>query len=327
MLLDCGLESLGDETTSVLKRTAPLIVNVTRETDCVGWYGSRTVLGVIFTDIENESWRAVRTVIHERISAVLKDCMQADQLQCVTVSFHVFPENQGNGDGQWTRNPLLYPDHVAQDKARRIVRLLKRIIDIVVAVSGLVLCSPLFLMIASLVKLSSSGPVFYRQERIGQYGVPFVFLKFRSMYVDNDPRKHKQYVQQMIAGKADPYAQNKIAVYKMTTDPRVTRVGALLRKTSLDELPQLLNVLRGDMSLVGPRPPIGYEVEAYEPWHRRRIVEAKPGITGLWQVNGRSRLKFDEMVRLDLAYTKRWSLWLDIKILLRTPRAVLEGSH
>src|SRR6185437_1666874 len=142
-----------------------------------------------------------------------------------------------------------------------------------------------------------------------------------------DPKKHKEYVRQMIAGKAKPCAQNGTNVYKLTADPRVTRVGALLRKTSLDELPQLVNVLRGEMSLVGPRPPIAYEVEAYQPWHRRRILEAKPGVTGLWQVNGRSRVKFDEMVRLDLAYAKRWSIWLDIKILLRTPRAVLEGSH
>ena len=115
-------------------------------------------------------------------------------------------------------------------------------------------------------------------------------------------------------------------VFKMTIDPRVTKIGRILRRTSLDELPQFINVLKGDMSLVGPRPPIPYEVDGYQTWHRSRILEAKPGITGLWQVNGRSRVTFDEMVRLDLTYARTWSLWLDIKILLQTPGAVLRGD-
>ena len=158
-----------------------------------------------------------------------------------------------------------------------------------------------------------------------------VFLKFRSMYVNNDTQVHKQYVQRLIAGKADkhPSNGNGEGVYKLTKDSRITRIGAFLRRTSLDELPQFLNVLKGEMSLVGPRPPIPYEVEAYEIWHRRRLLEAKPGITGLWQVSGRSRVKFDDMVRLDLQYARNWSPWMDIKILLRTPGAVVlgEGAH
>jgi lipopolysaccharide/colanic/teichoic acid biosynthesis glycosyltransferase len=144
----------------------------------------------------------------------------------------------------------------------------------------------------------------------------------------NDPGIHQKYVKRFIAGEVDlaqsGHGQN--VVYKIQQDPRVTRVGKFLRKTSLDELPQLINVLKGEMSLVGPRPPIPYESEVYEVWHRRRVLEAKPGITGLWQVNGRSRLKFNDMVRLDLQYAKTWSLWLDIKILLQTPRAVLFGE-
>lgn len=327
MLLDCGSEPLADASAMILRRIAGIIVDVTRETDSVGWYSLHSVLGVIFTDVAKENSEAICSVIQKRISTVLGNGISGDQLKCINVSFHMFPENEGNGNGGWTRNPLLYPDHVAQGKSKGLVRLLKRLVDMVVAAIGLLLCSPLFIIISAVVKLSSCGPVFYRQERIGQHGVPFVFLKFRSMYVDSDPREHKEYVHQIIAGKAEPYTQNGTSVYKLTTDPRVTRVGALLRKTSLDELPQLVNVLRGEMSLVGPRPPIAYEVEAYRLWHRRRILEAKPGITGLWQVNGRSRVKFDEMVRLDLAYAKTWSLWLDVKILLRTPRAVLEGSH
>ena len=132
----------------------------------------------------------------------------------------------------------------------------------------------------------------------------------------------------MIAGQAEvrPSNGNGAGVYKLTNDPRVTRVGAFLRKTSLDELPQFFNVFKGEMSLVGPRPPIPYEVEAYDIWHRQRLLEAMPGITGLWQVNGRSRVKFDEMVRLDLRYAQTWTPWLDVKILARTPRAVLFGG-
>ena len=167
--------------------------------------------------------------------------------------------------------------------------------------------------------------MFYHQPRVGQYGNLFVFLKFRSMYVNNDAAVHKEYVQQLIAGKADthPANGNGQGVYKLTKDPRITPVGAFLRKTSLDEFPQFFNVLKGEMSLVGPRPPVPYEVEAYDIWHRRRLLEAKPGITGLWQVSGRSRVKFDDMVRLDLQYARNWSPWMDVKILLRTPGAVV----
>ena len=182
--------------------------------------------------------------------------------------------------------------------------------------------------IAVAIKLSSPGPILFRQTRIGQYGVPFTFLKFRSMYAVNDPQIHVEYVKRFITGNGHSSvsgAKDK-AVYKITKDPRVTRVGRFLRKASLDEFPQLLNVLRGEMSLVGPRPPIPYELEAYDVWHRRRLLEVKPGITGLWQVNGRSRLRFDDMVRLDLRYAKAWSPWLDLKILLQTPRAVLSGD-
>jgi len=148
------------------------------------------------------------------------------------------------------------------------------------------------------------------------------------MHAVNDVEIHKDYVTRFIAGRVEPQpsATNGKAVYKLTKDPRLTRVGTFLRKTSLDELPQFINVLLGEMSLVGPRPPIPYELEAYDIWHRRRLVEVKPGITGLWQVNGRSRVRFEDMVRLDLRYATTWSVWLDIKILFRTPFAVFSGD-
>jgi len=148
------------------------------------------------------------------------------------------------------------------------------------------------------------------------------------MHIGNDRSIHRDFVTKLIASEevSEAASGETQAVYKLTNDKRVTRVGKFLRRTSLDELPQFFNVLKGDMSLVGPRPSVPYELEAYQTWHRRRVLDFKPGITGLWQVNGRSRVRFDEMVRLDLRYASTWSLWLDFKILLRTPGAVIAGT-
>jgi lipopolysaccharide/colanic/teichoic acid biosynthesis glycosyltransferase len=149
------------------------------------------------------------------------------------------------------------------------------------------------------------------------------------MRTDCDSRIHQDYVSQFIAGKVEekPAADSGAApVFKIQKDPRITPIGQFIRKTSLDEVPQFWNVLRGDMSLVGPRPPIAYEFRAYDVWHRRRVLEIKPGITGLWQVEGRSRTRFDDMVRLDLRYARSWSIWLDLRILLQTPGAVILGN-
>jgi lipopolysaccharide/colanic/teichoic acid biosynthesis glycosyltransferase len=203
--------------------------------------------------------------------------------------------------------------------------------DIAGSVLALTIFSPLFAVISIAIKLTSKGPILFRQQRVGRYGKTFTFFKFRSMESVNDPSIHKEYVKRFISGKveSEQAGPNQHAVYKIREDPRVTRIGKFLRKTSLDELPQFVNVLRGEMSLVGPRPPIPYELENYDIWHRRRVLEAKPGITGLWQVRGRSKTSFDDMVRLDLRYARGWSPWLDIKILLQTPRAVFsgEGAH
>jgi exopolysaccharide biosynthesis polyprenyl glycosylphosphotransferase len=266
-----------------------------------------------------------------RIGETLRKNLTAEQFDQVRVSFHVFPEDSDQDLSKRRTNPLLYPDLSKQADAKRHSAAMKRTMDIVGSAAALLVGAPLFLCIALAIKATSKGPVFFRQQRIGQHGEPFLFLKFRSMYIGNDASIHKEYVTQLIAGKADrhPSNGNGEGVFKLTKDPRITKVGAFLRRTSLDELPQFINVLKGDMSLVGPRPPVAYEVEAYDLWHRRRLVEAKPGITGLWQVSGRSRVKFDDMVRLDLEYARSWSPWMDIKILLRTPLAVLfgEGAH
>jgi len=222
-------------------------------------------------------------------------------------------------------NPL-FPEGLAAANAGSYP--LKRTLDIVGAIAALLLLSPLMLAIAVVVAATSRGPVIFKQARLGKRGVPFTFYKFRSMRCDCDDRVHREYVAKLITGNLEGIDQGEATkpLYKMQDDPRITRVGRLLRKTSLDELPQLFNVLKGDMSLVGPRPPLPYEAEKYQSWHLRRVLEIKPGITGLWQVNGRSRTSFDEMVRLDLRYVRTCSLGLDLKILLNTVRAVLEGE-
>jgi exopolysaccharide biosynthesis polyprenyl glycosylphosphotransferase len=205
-------------------------------------------------------------------------------------------------------------------------RVLKRACDVVLGALALVLLAPLWSVVALLIKLDSPGPVFYRQERVGMDGRIFLFLKFRTMLTGADDREHREYQRRYIEGRPDTnLGDSRRPVYKLHQDPRVTRTGRWLRRTSLDELPQLLNVLRGDMSVVGPRPPIPYEVEAYALWHRKRL-DMKPGMTGLWQVSGRNRLSFDEMVRLDLFYIENWSLWLDLKIMLRTLPVLLRGE-
>jgi lipopolysaccharide/colanic/teichoic acid biosynthesis glycosyltransferase len=191
----------------------------------------------------------------------------------------------------------------------------------------LLVLSPILLVIAIAIKLTSDGPVFFVQERLGQFGTRFKCLKFRTMYTNNDPKIHREYVERFIAGKAkEERNESGSVVYKIMDDPRITPVGRLLRNLSFDEIPQFWNVLRGEMSLVGPRPPVAYEFRVYDIWHRRRVLEVKPGVTGLWQVSGRSRTSFDDMVRLDLRYSQSWSLWLDLKILAATPRAVFTGD-
>lgn len=195
---------------------------------------------------------------------------------------------------------------------------LKRALDVCLAGAILMFTAPLMAAIALAVKATSTGPVLFRQERIGLNGQPFVFLKFRSMRSASATTEHSDYTADWILGKTQPDG----GVYKLTTDPRITAVGKAIRSTSLDELPQLWNVIRGDMSLVGPRPPIEYEVQRYTEWHRKRL-SVPPGMTGLWQVSGRNRLSFDDMVRLDIEYMEMWSLRRDLAILLKTIPAVV----
>jgi lipopolysaccharide/colanic/teichoic acid biosynthesis glycosyltransferase len=297
----------------------------TRETDVTGWYEECSVIGVIFTEIGENDGRHVAQALLGKVTKALSDTLTVDEIHDVRISFHTFPENWDKHDPNGPADPLLYPDLAPAGAGGTASRSIKRAVDIAGSLCALVLLSPLFLAVSILIRLTSPGPVLFRQRRIGQYGRAFTFLKFRSMHVGGNHQIHQDYIKDFIAGTpAGPSAGSK-PVFKITNDPRVTRLGRFLRKSSLDELPQFLNVLAGQMSLVGPRPPIPYEVQCYDIWHRRRLLAVKPGITGLWQVMGRSKVSFDEMVRLDLTYASSWSVWLDAKILLRTPLAVLAG--
>ena len=200
----------------------------------------------------------------------------------------------------------------------------KRTLDISSSLALIIILAPLLLLLWWLVRSTSAGPALFRQERVGRDIRPFTMLKLRTMYVDNDDLVHRTYVAHLLAADR-PAAAGPDGLFKLEQDPRVTRLGVWLRRSSLDELPQLFNVLHGEMSLVGPRPVLPWEARMFEERYRRRFL-VKPGITGLWQVNGRSRVKFDEMVRMDLRYARTWSPLLDLKIIMRTPGAVFEGK-
>lgn len=193
----------------------------------------------------------------------------------------------------------------------------KRLLDIIIIVLLLPLLGPLLVTIAMAISMDSEGPIFFRQKRVGLHGQEFTLLKFRSMYADNDDALHRAAVQQFIQGKQINPDNHNANRYKLTADRRVTRVGRFIRRTGLDELPQCFNVLRGEMALVGPRPPLPYEVELYSSRDRLRL-SGKPGLTGLWQVYGRSRVPFRTMVEMDIAYLQSQSLLLDLKLLLLT---------
>lgn len=328
MLVDMGATVPSDRDWKTLGKIQTALAVSTRETDVTGWYRTNAVVGVMFTEITIEDRASILSTMMTRVSETLRDSLSLEQFSRISISFHLFPEGKDGESFQQPSNPMLYPDLSRRDESRKVLSAIKRAMDVAGSLMALLILSPIFLAVAIAVKLSSNGPIFFRQERVGQYGMPFTFLKFRSMRVGNDASAHRAYVKQLIAGEAERKGSDGASkgIFKLTNDPRITRVGSFIRRTSLDELPQFINVLRGEMSLVGPRPAIGYEVDAYDIWHRRRILEAKPGITGLWQVFGRSRVKFDDMVRLDLKYATSWSPWMDIKILLRTPVAVLFGA-
>jgi len=301
------------------RRAMKALSKATRETDLIGWYEQGTTLGLLMTEIGAPTAVAI-SIIKQKVLLVIQQELPVDEFRKLSFQFCLFPQEidkpSSNGG-----NHIHYPDIGVRTPRNTYRRLIKRAMDIVGSLLAIIIALPLCIIIAIAIKLTSRGPVLFCQKRVGRYGKEFNFYKFRTMYVGNDPRIHEEYVKSLIEGKLT----DSNGVFKIVNDPRITRIGRLLRKSSLDELPQFFNVLKNDMSLVGPRPPLPYEFERYQTWHKRRVQELKPGLTGLWQVEGRSRTTFDEMVRMDLRYDIEQSFWFDLMILLQTPSAILSG--
>jgi lipopolysaccharide/colanic/teichoic acid biosynthesis glycosyltransferase len=327
MLLDVTAV-VKDREHPLLRQLTPVVSSAIRESDLIGWYRNGAVLAVIFTEV-SEDGSVITEVLRAKMQLALKENFGQKIASRLAITFHVFPERWNGNSSDPVADPKLYPEVSQKATREQFPRTIKRVLDILGGSILLLIHSPVLACVALAIKLTSKGPVIYRQERLGQFGKSFQCLKFRTMYVDNDPKIHRDYVEGFIAGKLAVENGSEEAgtvVYKIKADPRVTPVGRFLRRMSLDEFPQFWNVLRGEMSLVGPRPPLPYEFQVYHFWHRRRVLDVKPGVTGLWQVTGRSRTSFDDMVRMDLRYCQRWSLWLDLKILLATPLAVFKGN-
>jgi lipopolysaccharide/colanic/teichoic acid biosynthesis glycosyltransferase len=313
---------------STLSKIVHALANSTRDTDTKGWYEEHTTLGIIFTELgPNADGKSVAEALLSKVTKALSSSLSVSEINEIGLSIRIFPEDWGSGAPCDAADSRFY-DRLFQDNPqKRLPKAIKRSIDVVGSLAALILGMPLFFIIAVAVKVTSRGPVLFRQERLGQYGRKFRFLKFRSMSVACDDLVHREYIKRLIQNdNGCNQSSTPEGTYKLVGDHRVTRIGHLLRRSSLDELPQFLNVLKGEMSLVGPRPPVPYEVEHYQVWHRARLLTAKPGITGLWQVQGRSRVQFDDMVRMDLKYAGSWSLCLDFMILLQTPHAVFSGN-
>jgi exopolysaccharide biosynthesis polyprenyl glycosylphosphotransferase len=288
----------------------------TRDTDISGFVNHKS-LCVLLPDTDETGAKEI----------CAKLVNETSQFSITTSSYpdHIFESLAKNGCVRPDAFPFELWDSGDTPDASSFKFLLKRGVDIVGSIIGILVFMPVMLITALAIKATSPGPVIFSQTRLGKQGTPFTFYKFRSMHVNMDNQIHREYVQNFINGNHAKTNQGDAEkpLYKIKSDPRVTRVGKFIRKTSIDELPQFFNVLKGDMSLVGPRPPLPYEAEKYQAWHLRRILEMKPGITGLWQVEGRSKTEWNDSVRLDIRYIQNWSLLFDLKILLRTVKEVL----
>jgi len=320
MLLDItGMED-GFGRKRTVRRLIKLLHTASREIDIKGWYTKNEILGVLYTELSEAGCAVLEKKMIKSINGVFKP----EKAEKILISCFSFPDSDQKDNHTETRENMILYEPVHQTLSKKASLIVKRQLDIAGSLCGILVALPFFVIIPVIIKLTSKGPVFFRQKRCGLHGKEFIFLKFRSMHANNNHSIHQTFIKGFIKGQCQD--KNK-TVFKMKDDPRITKVGKILRKTSLDEIPQLLNVLKGDMSLVGPRPPIPYEVQEYDVWHRRRVLEAKPGITGKWQVEGRSKTTFDSMARMDIQYIKTWSLLQDLKILFKTPFSLLKGAY
>jgi exopolysaccharide biosynthesis polyprenyl glycosylphosphotransferase len=312
----------GTASVSTWEAVVDALLAAKRETDVLGWFEQYGVLGLMLPEVAGSS-PAFPDELNDRFRRELFRRLDAQTAMSVVIRLLMHP---ASGTAEAEEVDRIVSAVGLGPKRQKHYDTVKRALDVVLSLMLLLVLSPLFFLIAAFVKFTSPGPVLFRQKRIGQMMKPFTMLKFRTMHVNADHAIHHKFVSSFIKSRGRSEETAKTGLFKIVNDPRVTMMGRILRRTSLDELPQLWNVFRGEMSLVGPRPPLPYEVEQYMSWHRRRVLEAKPGLTGLWQVTGRSRTTFDEMVRLDLRYVRTCSIWTDIKILLATPRAVISGK-
>ena len=314
----------------IFNTIAAILMENTRETDIKGWLIKNSVIGIIFTEICGLNTSTLKETLIQKIEQKLLEIIGDNLMRKVHLSVHIYPDECKQISIKEKDFLTFYPDLKDNLSPDKINNKIKRSIDIIGSIFGIILFLPFFVAISLLIKLTSKGHILFKQERLGLFGEKFTFLKFRSMYVDCDDRIHREYIEEFINEQKafEDMGENgkKGRVFKIKNDLRITPIGKFLRRTSLDELPQFFNVLRGEMSLVGPRPPIPYECEKYDIWHNRRILEVKPGITGLWQVSGRSSTSFNDMVRLDIRYIKNWSFWLDFKILFKTPWVLITGK-
>jgi lipopolysaccharide/colanic/teichoic acid biosynthesis glycosyltransferase len=294
---------------------------VKRRADILGWFEREAVLGLILADTA----AADAGVVEDRVRRELASRLEPESLVALSVRLYAHAGHPCPEGARMAPVALLV-EALEHSRSRWGRDAVKRTLDIVGSLVALASLAPLFLLIALLIRLTSPGPALFRQVRVGRRGEPFTMLKFRTMHTGASDEIHQKYVESYIQQSSAAGTHTASRIFKMTDDPRVTGAGHVLRRTSLDELPQFLNVLRGEMSLVGPRPALPFEVERYQPWHRKRVLEVKPGITGLWQVSGRSCTTFEEMVRLDLRYARKCTFWTDIQILAATPRAVVSGD-
>jgi len=262
----------------------------------------------------------VSNISYERLTEVIDQCKKTNCLiQVYSDLYEII--NQKIVVEKFSEFPLV---RVGLFNEIRINRIIKRIIDIIGSSISLVALSPLFLLITAAIKINSPGKAIFKQIRLGKNGKPFTLYKFRTMKMNKSERIHREYSKGFIKSGTTASQKNQKNIYKVLDDPRVTRIGKILRKTSWDELPQLLNVFKGEMSLVGPRPCLPYEYENYNPWHKQRM-KATPGITGLWQISGRSSVTFNDMVILDVYYIGNMSPWFDLQIMLKTIPVVFFG--
>jgi lipopolysaccharide/colanic/teichoic acid biosynthesis glycosyltransferase len=326
MLVDLSAFQNISERHKIARRIMDVLSNVTRETDVKGWHVEDSIIGVLFTETAGKEATAAFIPGHiaSKCEGHLNSHMGAQRFPRIEITWHVFPEEFPRRRTE--QEPKLLA--IGRKRTERRVGLgAKRLIDVMGGIFAMALLAPVLGGIAILVKVTSEGPVLFKQERIGLGGKRFMLLKFRTMFANDDASIHREFEKNLVCGvNGAGQAAGSSHTCNIKGDPRLTLVGRQLRKTGLDELPQFINVLKGDMSLVGPRPPIMHEREDCDVWQRDRVLDMRPGITGLWQVTGRSVAAFDEMTPLDIRYVRQWSLWLDTKIILKTLVMVMGGG-